>query len=428
MSKIFEKRKATKLRRQKLSCKVFELKVDVSHLSKNTIKHLNSLFKEAKWFYNYCLSQEDINNSNTTLKSVPVKVKDIFEDRTFTSLTSQMKQAIKGRIFGSLVSLKSRKTKGYKVGRLKFKKKINSIPLTQNNKTFFLDKQRSRIRIQGLKNWLKVSGLSQLPSISEIANSTLIKKSNNFYLHITTFTEKEVKIVPEISIGIDFGCATQLSLSDGTKIEIRIPPSKRLRRLDRRIMRKQKFSKKKRDNSKKKYQDTLKRQKEYKKITDKKKDIKNKVVSAITKNYKYVCFQDESIKGWMSSNHGKSVQFSGIGAIISDLKNKSDTPLEVNKFFPSTQLCPVCGNKKKLTLDERIYYCDSCGYKEDRDLHAARNIETEGLKQLNKSSKVQIQIPVDYRDFKTREISSAVLFDILSKISNIKVSKMKSLN
>ncbi|NJL70447.1 MAG: transposase, partial [Candidatus Competibacteraceae bacterium] len=42
------------------------------------------------------------------------------------------------------------------------------------------------------------------------------------------------------------------------------------------------------------------------------------------------------------------------------------TPLEVDRFFPSTQLCPSCGQKNKLSLSDRMYVCD-CGFVRDRD-------------------------------------------------------------
>ena len=38
-------------------------------------------------------------------------------------------------------------------------------------------------------------------------------------------------------------------------------------------------------------------------------------------------------------------------------------------------MCNNCGNvKKELTLADRIYKCDICGYEADRDLNAAKNI------------------------------------------------------
>jgi len=73
---------------------------------------------------------------------------------------------------------------------------------------------------------------------------------------------------------------------------------------------------------------------------------------------------------------------------------------------------------KKLTLRERIYECD-CGFVCDRDVKSSICIEMEGLKN---------RVPVDYRDFKAREISPNTFFDTLMKISGIKVSKVESMN
>jgi hypothetical protein len=36
--------------------------------------------------------------------------------------------------------------------------------------------------------------------------------------------------------------------------------------------------------------------------------------------------------------HGKKVQFSGIGGILADLKHKAVALLEVDKFYPSTEV------------------------------------------------------------------------------------------
>ena len=94
---------------------------------------------------------------------------------------------------------------------------------------------------------------------------------------------------------------------------------------------------------------------------------------------------------------------------------ESHTPLEVEKFFPSTQLCPSCGARKKLSLSERTYECE-CGFKKDRDVKSAICIEAEGLK----------QIPVDSRDFKEQEISSSTFFGLLTHIGGIEVSKVRS--
>ena len=154
----------------------------------------------------------------------------------------------------------------------------------------------------------------------------------------------------------------------------------------------------------------------YEHLTNKRNDIRHKLVSVITSNYRYVCFQDESIHAWHSGNHGKKIQHSGIGGIISDLKHKSHTPLEVNKFFPSTKLCPNCGNKNHLTLEDRLYQCD-CGYELDRDVKSAICIKDEAMKQL----------PAECRKDTPTEISTSAFIEKLSKINGINASKLESL-
>lgn len=407
----FVTRKQTILRHKPQICKTIELKIDYSKLSQKSLQKLRTLFVEAKWFYNYCLSLDNIDDADTTLKSVPVKVKDEFEQRSFSVLSGQMKQAIKTRIFNSLKSLKELKKSGHKIGWLKFKSHINSVPLKQLNQSFYLDIANKRIRIQKIKQNLPVYGMSQLSPEMEITNATLIQKCGNFYLHVTTYCNPEPKNIPEQAIGIDFGCQTQLTLSNGIKIEFQVPVSKQLRKLDRRINKKVngKIGKNRPSKNRRKLQ--LKRRKLYERLTNKKTDIRNKIVSVITENYKYVAFQDESIRAWHASNHGKKIHNSGIGAILSDLKLKSDTPILVDKFFPSTKLCPNCDKKNKLTLQDRIYSCE-CGFTEDRDIKSAKCILIEGLKQT----------PTEHREVPEDTGTSIRVHSLLSQIDGIKTS------
>ena len=398
MSRRYTKRLETTKRHKSQTCKVYQTKIDKSKLSISTLNHLNSLFIQGKWLYNDIL-ENDPFEYNTKLKEVPVKVKDHYKIRRLDKISSQMKQGIRERLYFNILSLSEKKKKGQRVGKLKFISQLSSIPLKQYNKTYKIIKVSNSIKIQGIKRAIKVYGLQQIPKDCEIANATLIKKANDFFIHITTYQEKEDKQFIGESIGIDFGCETQLTLSNGTKIRYEVPISKRLKRLDRKIM------KKNRRRSNNKLKDQIKRQREYIRLTNIKNNIRNKIVSKLVNNYKNIIFQDESIHSWKSSNHGKKIQNTSIGRIIRDLKNKSHTPILVDKFFPSTQLCPSCNKKNKIPLSQRVYSC-SCGFKEDRDLKSARCIETEGLNKY---------VPVERREFKLEEMktSATSIFDSL---------------
>ena len=73
----------------------------------------------------------------------------------------------------------------------------------------------------------------------------------------------------------------------------------------------------------------------------------------------------------------KTIQHSCLGSIKQKLIMKSQEEPEryimIDRWLPTTQLCPNCNKKNKHQLDERIYHC-SCCYMEDRDIHAAKNM------------------------------------------------------
>ena len=403
----------TQKRHKLLTCKVYEVKIDSSTLSIESLKHLKSLFIQSKYLYNHILNQPDVFHIDTKIKNVPVKCGDHFEDRSLNYISSQMKQAIHQRLIQNIINLSKSKDKGIKVGKLDFISKMNSVPLKQYQITYKIDFKKNRIKIQGLKQHLKVYGLEQIPLNIEITNATLLQKPSGFYLNITTFQHIPKISPPEQSIGIDFGCQTQLTLSNGIKIEYQVPISKQLKRLDRKIM------KKDRPKSHNKYKDQLKRQREYESICNKKKDIQRKVVSVLTKNYKYIVFQDESLNAWKASNHGKKIQHSGIGGILYSLKHKAYTPIEVNKFYPSTQLCPECNHKQKMPQEVRTYVCENCGYTKDRDWKSAICIENEGFRNLVLAERKEVK-PVE------TESSTYEVFKLLSQINGVKISLASS--
>jgi len=165
----------------------------------------------------------------------------------------------------------------------------------------------------------------------------------------------------------------------------------------------------------------IKRERAYQNLTNKRKEAKNQIVNKLVKNYKTIVFQDESIESWKRNGHGKKVQFSAMGGIISVLQRKAVTPIVVEKWYPSTQLCSKCGSRQKMKQSERTYLCKSCGATFDRDINAAINIEKEGLRIK--------QIPMECREFKPVEMrtSSAFLKTKKPKVQSAKQETQPSL-
>jgi len=367
--------RATKDRRKSMDCKVFGVKFDKSKFSTEKKNYLNRLFNEAKWLYNSILGDQDIFLYNTKCKTVDVLNKDKkWENREFEAISSQMKQGVGKRIIDSIVGLSRRKKNGHKVGRLKFKSEVNSIPLKQANVTYKIVNDKY-IKLQGFKKPFRVKGLHQIPVGAELANANLVRKAGDLYLKITCFVQKEEKAKTDNVVGLDFGIETNVTTSDGEKLNFYLPETKGVKKASR------KFNKRKK-GSRRKFKAKINLQKKYNKLNNQKKDIKNKIVSKLVKENDIVAIQDESLAEWHKSKLcSKKVQHSIMGGIILGLKQHPETLIVVDKYFPSTQLCPKCEAKNKHTLDQRTYHCP-CGYSCDRDIHGARNILNEGMKQL----------------------------------------------
>jgi putative transposase len=161
--------KMTRERRKSQTCKQYELKIDRSHLNEESLEHLERLFLEAKWFYNSILASKqifDLPKDHYKTREVKLKVGDRYETRKLECLSSQMKQEVIDRTKDSIRALSALKRNCHRVGSLKFKSSINSIPLKQYKNTWkIVDDQH--VHIQGIDQSLRVRGIHQVPKDAE---------------------------------------------------------------------------------------------------------------------------------------------------------------------------------------------------------------------------------------------------------------------
>ena len=403
VEKIRNSIKQTKERRKNQVCKVYQVKLQ--NLSSSDIQTLERMFLEAKWLYNYVVAdiENRLNNRTWKLKEVEIKTPNGIEKRKIKILGSQIRQGIIGRIKNNLKVLKRLKEKGHKVGKLKFKSEVRSIPLVQYGVTYKILGDKNRVKIQGIKKKFRVLGLHQIPKEAELANAYLVKKPSGYCLHITCYIPKELNkpkyTIPK-PIGIDFGVKNQLTLSNGLVIKWQFPETKRLKKLQRELARKRKGSK---NYLKTKH----KLQKEWEYITNIRKDIRNKVY-ALLRCYGSVVIQDENIKGWHSGFFGKQVQSTGIGGLISRLKHNLETLILVDRFEATTKICSNCGHIQQVKLSDRTFKCEKCGFEIDRDLNAAINILKKALTEESTSLN---NLPLGWREVTPveREVTAKIL-------------------
>lgn len=204
-----------------------------------------------------------------------------------------------------------------------------------------------------------------MSDVDEYANANLLKKPDGYYLKVTCYIDKNK--MPKVmtngkEIGLDFGIKTNITTSEGKKLDVSIEESERLKMLQKKLQRQKK-------GSNRRYKTVKLIKREYQNISNKKQDKANKIVH-ILKQYDTVVMQDEQISSWQKTKGmSKTVQHSCMGMVKSKLM-KLDNVIILNKYIPTTKWCPNCHKLNELSLNDRIYKCE-CGYEQDRDIHAA---------------------------------------------------------
>ena len=399
-------RASTRAKHKKQRLRVFDLKLLDRFISKSVKERLIRLFLEAKWFYNDIIRTNDAytiyNWKNKVVTRFDKNDKEIRQELKL--LTSSLRQAILDQFKTNVNNLAKAKKKGIKVGALNYVKEFNSIDFKQYGITH--EVRGNKIKLQGFKKLFRVLGIEQLPKNCEFKNAKLVMKADGFHLYLTTFQDvdqqNERKEYQNKSIGLDFGIKNSvISSKEGFNFNEVVKESERLKRLHRSLSRKTY-----RSNN---YFKVLKQlQKEYLHLSNIKEDLSNKYVSKLFANNEIVCIQDDNLNSWKKKKRskkkkkkshcfsfGKKIQHGCLGRIKAKIKRNEKRVSIVERFTPTTKVCFHCQTIVKMTLGDRTFVCPQCGHTEDRDIHAAKNIERLGMMNLGAPKKRTENIGMD---------------------------------
>ena len=366
----------TREKRSRQKCIVLKFKINESKLSKKQKNELQMMFVEGKRFYNYIVSKlQEQDFSLSTFNPLSIKeVEHLDKDRNkvvskIEYLPASCKQTIDKQIISSLKTIRTLRKRGFqKHGSLKFISELSSLDLRQYGITHQI-RSSTTMKLQGVSKKVKVSGLQQLKKYEKIefANAKLLNTPAGYYVALTCFLEKDKKKKDNGEvIGLDFGCQTAITDSNGNKTNLSFGESEHLKLLQKKLSRSSKGS-----NRRKKL--IRKIGKQYQHMTNKKLDATNKFVHKM-KQFKKVVIQDEQLSNWQKTGHGRKIQRSCLGLVKAKLK-KLDNVVILDRFIPTTKLCTHCGKKHdELKLWNRTFSC-GCGVSQDRDVHAAQNMK-----------------------------------------------------
>ena len=356
-------------------------------LSRNGNKTYHSKFYDRDI---YSLSQSDYLN----LAKIVV-AKDYEEDSETWSWFYQPNQSF----IYTFIARELLKIKKQNKGKLNFRGIDNIQPSFSIRCDISANKKRlSRI-------YLKDNGKLQIPTLGDVRFGSTRKDfdlsckkqvanisfdGKYWYLSYTEDIEVQVTDLSDYTdgIGVDLGIKTLATASDGTKVpniktfrRVRIL-NKRLKRLQRKVSRKYLINK---CNKRNKTKNIIKLERQIKLIHRSLRNIRinhiRKFVSELVKKQpQYIAIEDLNVKGMMKNKHlAKDIINCSFYTIREYLIRKATerqiAVRLVDRFYPSSKTCSNCGSyKKDLKLNQRVYRCNNCKEKVDRDFNASINI------------------------------------------------------
>jgi len=272
-----------------------------------------------------------------------------------------------------------------KIGFPKFKsKKKNKNSYTTNNQSGTIDIVDKQIKLPKI-GLVKMKQHRIIPSEQKIKSATVSKTpSGKYYVSILVeydFIPPVISLDKNKALGLDY--ASHSFYVDSQNREADYPKFYRIA-LDKLAKEQRKLSLMK-YSSNNYYKQKLKVAKLHEHISNQRKDWIHKLSTELANQYDYICVEDINMQNMAQSlKLGKSTNDNGFGMFrtILDYKlsERGKKLIKIDKWFPSSKTCHVCGMvNKELTLKDRDWICQ-CGTHHDRDWNAAINIRNEGLR------------------------------------------------
>ena len=296
-------------------------------------------------------------------------IKAVRED--VAAVHSQVLQEALRRIDKTFQAFFLRCQRGPVPGFPRFRSKSRYHSFTYPQAGFQLGRRLSLSKIGEIK--IKV----HRPIKGQIKTLTIKRENGMWYACFSCVVEPEPLPANDKAVGLDVGLLSFVTQSDGTKIgnpRWFQKAQKRLRRAQRRVARRQKFSKR----WKKAVRLVAKM---HRKVFNQRNDFQHQLSRQIVNDYGIIFVEDLNVKGLSRGWLAKAVHDAGWAAFFQKLSYKAESAgrryLLVDPRGTS-QRCP-CGAPNLKRLSNREHVCRNCGLVTTRDHASAMEILRLGL-------------------------------------------------
>jgi|LGVD01.1.fsa_nt_gb putative transposase len=223
---------------------------------------------------------------------------------------------------------------------------------------------------------LRLKEHNYLPSDEHILAATVSETAGHWFVSVQVKEDVEIPFNNGKIAGVDLGIKTMAYVSDGTTFE----SPKALKRHERKLKRAQRKVSRRIKGSNNRAKAIKELQRIHKRIQNIRTDAIHKATSHLAKTKSVIVLEDLNVKGMMK-NHCLAKAIADVGLYEFRRQMEYKCPLYgaelifADRFYPSSKMCSQCRHiKTDLTLSQRTYICDECGFTADRDHNASLNL------------------------------------------------------
>ncbi len=216
--------------------------------------------------------------------------------------------------------------------------------------------------------------------VKDIKRVRIVRRADGYYCQFCVKTERQIEHVPSgKELGIDVGLKSFLTDSEGNTVSNPRhyhKAEKKLKRLGRRLSRKQKKS-----ANRKKARKALAKQ--HLKVQRQREDFARKQANALVSSCDLIAYENLQIRNMVRNRKlAKRIHDAGWGIFLQWLARYAflhTIPVIAVPPHYTSQKCSDCGTLVKKSLSIRTHICHGCGVFLDRDHNAALNILQKAL-------------------------------------------------
>src|SRR5882757_7952602 len=286
------------------------------------------------------------------------------------------------RAFRNFFDAVKGKRRGKRVGRPRFKSRKDTRQSARFTRNGFALRPNGRLCLAKIGG-VKVRWSRELPS--EPSSVTVIREPDGHY-YASFVVEVDPTPLPPIDreCGLDLGIArlATVAASDGQRMDI--PNPKHLARKHRKLARLEREKARRAKGGKNRAKTRRKVAVQHGKVARARRDCHHKLALMLVRENQAVHVEDLNVAGMVRNRRlARAICDVGWAQFVRVLEEKAErygrTVRKVSRWLPSSKTCSACGHVvDAMPLWVRVWTCNGCGMRHDRDHNAAKNILAAG--------------------------------------------------